>query len=117
MPSLSTAIVVLTSFQETPVDAHHRERLWRAFGVPVFEQLTDWSGHVVARECEVHDGLHIDPKCRALHVEQKQLFHAAEKTGLSATITTAHCECGSEIPRLRDLVRIEKEPKVRTAAA
>jgi hypothetical protein len=106
LPSLSTAIVALTSFAETPVDAQHRDCLWRAFGVPVFEQLTDWSGLVLARECEVHDGLHIDRRCAGFRVEQKQLIHAGRRTGLSATIATAHCECGAETPRLRDLVRL-----------
>src|SRR5580658_2399320 len=59
LPSLKTAIVVLTTLGETLLVYHHRDTLWRAFGVPVFEQLRGPDGAVIARECEVHDGLHL----------------------------------------------------------
>ena len=37
-----------------------RERLWRAFRVPVFEQIIAPDGELLAAECEAHDGLHIE---------------------------------------------------------
>jgi hypothetical protein len=85
LPSLNTAIVVLTSVDHSPLGDHHRDLLWSAFGVPVFEQLRQSDGAVIARECEVHDGLHIiDP---------------AHK--LCGEIVSDPCACGSETPRLR----------------
>ncbi len=39
--------------------------LWRSLGLPVFEQLTAWDGTVIARECEIHDGLHVAPEAIA----------------------------------------------------
>jgi len=37
-----------------------RSLFWERFGVPVFEQLCGPEGHVLAEECEAHEGLHID---------------------------------------------------------
>ncbi len=120
LPSLSTAIVALTSFDDMPVDAHHRDRLWRAFAVPAFEQLRGWDGNVIARECEVHDGLHIDETLGRFRIEGSELLvtqQARARTGLSGEIITAHCECGAETPRLRNLIRIDREPTSKSAAA
>jgi hypothetical protein len=85
LPSLKTAIVVLTTIGETLLVNHHRDALWRAFGVPVFEQLRGSDGAVIARECEVHDGLHIVDSTADLRGE----------------IVTDPCACGAETPRLR----------------
>jgi hypothetical protein len=95
LPGLNTAIVVLTSIEDSPLADHHRSLLWSAFGVPVFEQLRGPDGSVVASECEVHDGLHIEKPAAAF--------------SLSDEIVTDHCPCGSETPRLRrvDLTGVE----------
>ncbi len=85
LPSLNTAIVVLTSLDESPLAPRHRDLLWRAFGVPVFEQLRGSDGAVIARECEVHDGLHMIESLPSLKGE----------------IVKDQCACGAETPRLR----------------
>jgi len=85
LPSLNTAIVVLTSPEDSPLADRHRDLLWRAFGVPVFEQLRGSDGAVIATECEVHDGLHVIEALPDLRGE----------------IVTDHCACGAETPRLR----------------
>jgi hypothetical protein len=36
-----------------------RERVWRRWGVPVYEQRLDAEGGVVAEECDAHEGLHL----------------------------------------------------------
>jgi hypothetical protein len=86
LPSLDTALVVLTSLDESPLASRHRDLLWRVFGVPVFEQLRGSDGAVIASECEVHDGLH---------------FQHAQFPGLKGEIVADHCACGAETPRLR----------------
>jgi hypothetical protein len=86
LPSLNKAIVVLTSLDDTPLAPRHRDLLWRSFGVPVFEQLRGSDGAVIARECEVHDGLHIITE---------------SLPELRGEIVTDHCACGAETPRLR----------------
>ena len=116
LPSLTMALVVLTSLGDSPLEDHHRELLWRAFRVPVFEQLRGWDGAIVARECEVHDGLHIEEAAVILHLHGEELLATqltafAEpivraRTGLTGEIATAHCECGAETPRLRNLTSL-----------
>jgi hypothetical protein len=86
LPSLNKAIVVLTSFDDTPLAPRHRDLLWKSFGVPVFEQLRSSDGAVIARECEVHDGLHII---------------VDSLPDLRGEIVTDQCACGAETPRLR----------------
>jgi hypothetical protein len=97
LPSLNTAIVVLTSLDESPLATRHRDVLWRAFGVPVFEQLRGLDGAVIARECEVHDGLHI-----MMHIVTS-LPH------LKGEIVADHCACGAETPRLRNRPPVRSE--------
>lgn len=89
IPELSHSVVVLTTFDDTPLANRHRDLLWRAFGVPVFEQLRREDGWVIARECEVHDGLHLDSELTAPGLESW------------GEIVREHCECGAESPRLR----------------
>lgn len=85
LPSLNTAIVVLTSIDDSPLVDHHRDILWNAFGVPVFEQLRNSDGSVIARECEIHDGLHLaDPGFIP-----------------KGEVVTGACACGQETARLR----------------
>ncbi|MES1260478.1 MAG: hypothetical protein ABUS49_01990 [Acidobacteriota bacterium] len=87
LPSLELALV-LTRIDGTPLAAGERDLLWRAFAIPVFEQLRDAGGRVIARECEVHDGLHLDAA-------------AVIPAELKGEIVNEHCECGGETPRLK----------------
>jgi hypothetical protein len=101
LPSLKLAIVVFSSLDLNaagPLGGHHRDLLWKAFGLPVFEQLRGWDGRVFARECEVHDGLHFEEALLTLH---------------SAETLRVPCDCGKETPRLRHLTAA----KARSAAA
>ena len=103
LPNLSLAIVILSSPSSGdagPLAAHHRDLLWKAFGLPVFEQLRGWDGRVFARECEVHDGLHVDTNSCMAECDGTELIVMGIATGLSADIEDAQCECGLETPRL-----------------
>lgn len=91
LPSLEFAIV-LTSFADTPLADHHRDLLWRAFGIPVFEQLRNAEGRVIARECEVHAGLHLEAG-------------VVLPEGLPYGRLQDHCECGAETARLKPILR------------
>jgi hypothetical protein len=88
LASLRIALIVLTSIDGEPLADDYRELFWQAFQVPVFEQLRGRDGAILARECEVHDGLHLDP--------------AADVTPeIQIALVRDHCECGLESPRLR----------------
>lgn len=90
LSSLCIAVVVVTGFDDTPLMEDHRDLLWQAFGVPVYEQLRSDEGLILARECEVHDGMHA---C----VEDLEML----ENRFAGEITREHCECGAETPRLR----------------
>jgi len=101
LPSLALAIVVLTALgSPDPLAHHHRDLLWKAFGLPVFEQLRGWDGKVIARECEVHDGLHFDATTVVAELRGEELIVMGTPTGLSAQIVCECCQCGIETPRL-----------------
>ncbi len=92
LPSLKLAIVVFSSVTlHGALEMHHRDLLWKAFGLPVFEQLCGEDGRVIARECEVHDGLHVDAR----------------------PLAGEHCDCGLETARMRPRMAV----RVRAAAA
>jgi hypothetical protein len=56
---LTHAAIVLRSESDPRLTEAERERLWRAFHVPAFEQMVAADGTLLAAECEAHDGLHI----------------------------------------------------------
>lgn len=53
-------VVVLSAVGGATMSEADRDYIWDTFGVPAFEYLLDASGRIVARECEAHDGLHIE---------------------------------------------------------
>ena len=107
------AIVVVTSLNDAPLEERHRELFWEAFQAPLFEQLRAWDGRIIARECEVHDGLHLVEKAVVTHSDEGELLltlmekrkkpTAPARTGLVGEIVREICDCGAETPRLRNL--------------
>lgn len=96
LPSLKLAIVVFSSASpHGALETHHRDLLWKAFGLPVFEQLRGADGRVIARECEVHDGLHLDAS-----------RDGGALTGMATEIVTEQCDCGLETARLRSRIPV-----------
>ncbi|HEY4359423.1 MAG TPA: hypothetical protein VGN17_00545 [Bryobacteraceae bacterium] len=91
IPSLTHALIVLARPGEPLLTAAQRDKLWRAFRVPVFEQIIGDRGVVLAAECEAHDGLHIES--------------ASFKSKLPRE--TAPCGCGRKTPRLKPSARTE----------
>lgn len=84
IPSLSHALIVLERPSWPRLTEADRNAFWRAFRVPVFEQIIGPSGELLAGECEAHEGLHI------------------EAPGLRLTqdmVDATPCRCGRAIPR------------------
>ena len=87
---LEHAVIVFTYQGEGELSQVDRELFWRAFGVPVFEQVLDDSNRLVATECEAHAGLHV-------------------VTGSPAgDLDTEVCGCGNRTPRLSRGTRIRE---------
>jgi len=85
LPTLTTAVIALTSIDDSPIANHHRDLLWRAFEVPLFEQLCGADGRVVAAECEAHEGLHVT------HPDMS----------VAGELIPDECPCGMATPRVR----------------
>ncbi len=57
--SLSFPLVVITRDDEARLCEADHERLWRLFRLPVFEQVRDRNGRLLAWECEAREGFHL----------------------------------------------------------
>lgn len=97
-PSLTHALVVVGRSTDMLLTTADRDRLWRAFRVPVFEQIIGPNGERLAVECEAHDGLHVE-------VPEQDWTGYAHDEGL--------CACGLRTPRVSSPVQAER---VRAAA-
>jgi hypothetical protein len=98
IPSLRNALIALVRPNEPSLSEEDRERLWRTFRVPVFEQRIDESCTLLAAECEAHDGLHIESS------------EVSPREG--EQLETAPCGCGRTTPRLVALQRAENLRKI-----
>jgi len=78
------SLVVFTS-RDLPLSETDRERLWRRFQIPVFEQMITPDGELIAFECEGHEGLHL--ACSLDDVP-------------AGTVRHGRCRCGEEVTRL-----------------
>jgi hypothetical protein len=81
--------------------AADREQLWRAFRVPLFEQIIGPNGERLAAECEAHDGLHIEDPER-------------DWTGFA--VDKGLCACGLRTPRISSPVPTERARAAATFA-
>jgi len=110
-PLLGHFVVSFTGGNEGELSEDDRERFWRVFRVPLFEQRVGFDGRVIAHECEAHDGLHIMPERAAIeetaHSELlltslTDLRHPTLRVGtrLAGSIRGDCCDCGNATARL-----------------
>ena len=97
--TLTHAVIVLRKQWEPGLNEAERDRLWRAFRVPAFEQIIAEDCKLLASECEAHDGLHIESAKLAVGDHE---------------IDRSVCPCGKTTPRL---VGAERTEALRRAAA
>jgi hypothetical protein len=98
-PPLTHALIALERAGDPMLSAADRDRLWRAFRVPVFEQIIGPRGELLAAECEAHDGLHIETP-----------GHVWDGYAIEMSL----CACGRKTPRLASAEPVER---ARSAAA
>jgi hypothetical protein len=98
-PAVTHAVIALENPGVPLLSMAARERLWRAFRVPVFEQIIGPDGELLAAECEAHDGLHIE---------------IAGLPWVGYQLEISACGCGRKTPRLTPAEPVER---VRSAAA
>lgn len=76
------SLVVFSYDGAEGLNAADRDLFWRAFGVPVYEQLLNAENHLLAMECDAHDGLHLVGDFEELRAGR------------------SNCPCGNPAPRL-----------------
>jgi hypothetical protein len=116
-PPLDTAVFNLTVLGHDPITASRREKLWRAFRVPVYELLFDREAGVLASECEAHEGWHVrnkelrfDMQSGAIVFRKNGLGSSPLATGLTAAGLDGVCACGDEAVLLRGVKPAESRP-------
>jgi hypothetical protein len=86
IPSLTHALIVLARPGDELLTGKQRDRLWKAFHVPVFQQVVNGSGVLLAAECEAHDGLHME---------------SSKFVAIGLPLDRTPCGCGRKTPRLK----------------
>ena len=113
LPQLCEAVVVLEGIEDGILHAGERDLLWRALGVPVFEQWLGLDGELLGWECGAHRGLHFNSQKAALEEIDGELVITSWTalrtpvlrmgTGLAAEIDQRVCPCGDARPLLRNI--------------
>jgi len=88
--SIEQAVIVFAYEGGLVISPEDRESLWRAFGVPVFEQYLSSTNRLLATECDAHSGLHVVTGCEGLPLEDDV------------------CACGNAAPRVTRGSRIDE---------
>jgi phenylacetate-coenzyme A ligase PaaK-like adenylate-forming protein len=113
-PDLRHSVIAFTGLIDSVLSQADSRAVWRAFQVPVYEQLRAPDGRLLASECEAHVGLHIadDSVCvefRPLHQGPQMLVSYLDgaarpvlriATDLTGELDAAPCACGGISPRL-----------------
>jgi hypothetical protein len=102
IPELTHALIVLARPGDELLTAAQREELWSAFRVPVFQQIVNGRGVLLAAECEAHDGLHIE---------------FGQVVAIGATLDRSRCGCGRTAPRLKFVKEPAPMPEWASAVA
>jgi hypothetical protein len=72
-PRGARRMVVRTTLGELPLGDADRDRLWCAFGLPVYHQIRGFDGELLAWECEAHCGLHLNAEAAVAETRGSEL--------------------------------------------
>ena len=120
------AIIAFSGPTQGDLTGRDLDLLWRVFQVPIFEQRLGGDGAPVARECEVHDGMHVALENAEVELIDGELVLTSltdtacpvlrVRTGYSASVADGLCHCGRAEPRIRRLARLEQRALAHSAA-
>jgi hypothetical protein len=114
-------LIVLTRYRARPLSDVFRVSLWQGFAVPIFELYLGPDNSLLAAECEVHEGWHLEPGIECWGHEGELILDSAGnyglRTGLTADMETAPCPCGRTTPRLVNIEAIHRHVRCRLAAS
>ncbi len=101
IPSLTHALIVLERPGAARLSEADRDLFWRAFRVPVFEQIIGPKGQLLAGECEAHDGLHLEAP--GLRIDAQ-------------LVDMSLCPCGRKTPRFGVQPKVTFEKRAAASA-
>ncbi len=103
-PAAARRLTVRTPLGERLLSERARDCLWRAFELPVFEELEGSEGEVFAAECEAHSGLHLNIETALFEARYGELVVTSLvavrypilrlRTGWVGAIERCACPCG-----------------------
>jgi hypothetical protein len=109
-PLLQHAVIAFTGVRHGLLSEEDRDLFWRAFRVPVFEQLLGLGGELLAWECEAHDGLHTVAENVVVESSRSELVLTSLDclgmpalrlaSGFTAALDRRPCACGHGALRL-----------------
>ena len=118
VPVVENAIFPSTSLTGGTLTPEDRDRLWRVFRVPAFEQLLGIDGQVIAAECVAHEGLHLVGDHHGVEIVDERVVVTSlvevrhpilrVATDVSAELRRGICGCGRTEPRLLNTCRISE---------
>lgn len=114
LPSVRHAVIAFTGLRHGCLRNAHRELLWRAFQVPVYEQFRGFGQELLAWECEAREGLHVDSNNALFEIDsQGRLLVTCPAcpeyvvlrlvTDMSARLHSSPCGCGESGLRIAGL--------------
>ncbi len=108
-PATVRRLTVRTPLGERLASERARDYLWRAFELPVFEELAGSEGEVFAAECEAHSGLHLETESAIFEALYGELVVTSLvavrypiirlRTGWVGAIERCACPCGERVTR------------------
>ncbi len=126
-PITARRLVIRTPLGERLASESARDSLWRAFELPVFEELTGSEGEMLAAECEAHSGLHLATESAIFEAWYGELVVTSLvairypivrlRTGWVGAIDRCACPCGERVTRFVPVLAAERPARKPPAAA
>lgn len=107
LKDVDRAIFVLTECGAKPLTDVLRVVLWQTFGVPVYELFMGGGGLLLASECELHEGWHVEPPAAFSVISDELIIDTPTRhrlrTGLTGYLENELCPCGRPGARVMDV--------------
>ena len=108
-PLTARRLTIRTPLGERLASESARDSLWRAFELPLFEELTGSEGEVFAAECDAHSGFHLETDSAIFEAWYGELVVTSLvavrypilrlRTGWVGAIDRCACPCGERLTR------------------
>ncbi len=114
LTTVDRAIFALTDCGSNPLSLPFRENIWQAFGVPIYELIIAPGCTLLAAECELHQGWHLQEGSKAYLLRGELMYDTplitGSHSGFTGGIDLTPCECGRSTVRLINLAPFLPRP-------